>query len=90
MLHKILHNNKHPLYSELPGPYQPACNTRTAANANSRAFADMRPRTNQYERSFIPAVIKLWNMLPTHVVEIQDLQRFKTGVNNFFKRRGRD
>lgn len=88
MLHKIFHNGRHPLHSELPGAYQPARNTRAAANVNSRAFADMRPRTNQYKRSFIPAATKLWNMLPTHVVEIQDLQKFKCGVNNFFKRRG--
>ena len=90
MLHKILHNNKHPLYSELPGSYQPVRNTRAAANVNSRAFTDIRPRTNQYERSFVPAATKLWNMLPTHVVEIRDLQKFKISVNNFFKRRGLD
>ena len=90
MLHKILHNNKHPLYSELPGSYQPVRNTRAAANVNSRAFTDIRPRTNQYERSFVPAATKLWNMLPTHVVEIRDLQKFKIKVNNFFKRRGLD
>ena len=90
MLHKILHNDKHPLYSELPGLYQPARNTRAAANVNSRAFTETRPRTYQYERSFIPAATKLWNVLPTHVVEIRDLQKFKSGVNNFFIRRGRD
>ena len=77
MFHKILHSNMHPRYSELPGSYQPLRNT-------SRAFTDIRPRTNQYERSFIPAATKLWNMLPTHVEEIRDLQKFRISVNNFF------
>ena len=43
-----------------------------------------------YFRDILQNAHKLWNMLPTHVVEIRDLQRFKSGVNNFFKRRGRD
>ena len=86
MLYKIFHNPRHPLNSELPDFFQPARNTRYALRANSLAFAAVRHNTNQYERSFIPAATRLWNELPSHVVESRELQRFKTGVNNFFRR----
>ena len=87
MLHKILHNESHPLHSELPDSFQPARFTRYALRANTRAFREVRCNTNQYKRSFIPAAARLWNLLPTHIVESRDLQKFKTGVNDFFKRR---
>ena len=89
MLYKIYHNPRHPLNSELPGSFQPARITRYALRANSLAFAAVRHNTNQYQRSFIPAATRLWNELPSHIVESQELQRFKTGVNDFFRGRHR-
>ena len=87
MLYKIYHNPRHPLNSELPDFFQPVRVTRYALRANSLAFAAVRHNTNQYERSFILATTRLWNELPSHVVESQELQRFKTGVNDFFRSR---
>ena len=83
MLHKIFHNPRHPLNSELPNPFQPAQITRNALNANTQAFLVGRCNTSQYLRCFIPATTRLWNELPSCIVESQELQRFKTGVNRY-------
>ena len=83
MLHKIFHNSRHPLNNELPNPFRPARITRNALNANSQAFSVGRCNTSQYLRCFIPATTRLWNELPSCIVESQELQRFKTGVNRY-------
>ena len=83
MLHKIFHNPRHPLNSELPSPFQPARITRNALNANTQAFSVGRCNTSQYLRCFIPATTRLWNELPSCIVEPQGLQRFKTDVNGY-------
>lgn len=87
MLYKISHNPKHPLNSELPNLFQPARTTRYASNANSQAFSVGRCNTSQYMRCFIPATTRLWNELPSCIVESQELQKFKTGANAHFLRR---
>ena len=86
MLYKIFHNRRHPLYSELPNPFQPARITRNALNANSLAFSVGRCNTSQYLRCFIPATTRLWNVLPTFIVESRELQKFKTGANAYLLR----
>ena len=86
MLFKIFNNFMHPLTSELPDLYRPVRVTRNVLNSNSRSFALSRFNTVQYSRSFIPATTKLWNDLPSHVVECQDLQKFKLGANAFLLR----
>ena len=83
MLHKIFHNPRHPLNSELPNPFQPARITRNALNANTQAFSVGRCNTSPYLRCFIPATTRLWNELPSCIVESQELQRFKIGVNTY-------
>ncbi|XP_068245377.1 tigger transposable element-derived protein 1-like [Palaemon carinicauda] len=47
----------------------------------------MTLNTTQYSRSFIPAMTKLWNDLPNHVVETDELQKFKLAGNVFMKNR---
>ena len=69
--------------SELPNPFQPARITRNALNANTQAFSVGRCNTSQYLRCFVPATTRLWNELPSCIVESQELQRFKTGVNRY-------
>ena len=86
MLYKVMHNTRHPLNSELPNFFQPVRVTRLALQANSLSFTAVRCNTEQYKRSFIPAVTKLWNELPNSIVESQELQNFKTGANSFFMR----
>ena len=83
MLYKIFHNPQHPLHSDLPNLYHPPRNTRFAVNLNSRAFSIVRCNTSQFSRSFIPSVTRIWNELPSQVVESLELQKFKLGSNAF-------
>ena len=83
ILFKIFNDADHPLHNELPNLYAPQRVTRDALNANSRAFTPMRFNTTQYSRSFIPNTTKLWNELPSVVVESLELQKFKVGANAF-------
>ena len=83
MLHKIFHNPRHPLNSKLPNPFQPARITRNALNANTQAFSVGSCNTSQFLGCFIPATTRLWNELPSCIVESQELQRFKIGVNTY-------
>ena len=57
--------------------------TRQTDAANSVTFAIQRHRTNQYFRCFIPATARVWNTLPSVVVESVDIQKFKLGANSF-------
>ena len=68
MLYKIFHNPSHPLHSELPNLFRPKRVTRGIS---------------QYSRCFIPATTKLWNELPSMIVEATELQKFKIGANAF-------
>ena len=83
LLYKVFHNPKHPLNTELPNLFQAARVTRNTLNANSLAFTVQRYNTSQYSRCFIPATTRLWNELPSSIVESQELQKFKTGANAF-------
>ena len=83
LLYKIAANEHHPLHASLPDFFIPARNTRYAASRNSRAYASVRFNTTQYSRCFIPAITKLWNELPSLVVESEVLQKFKLGANSF-------
>ena len=39
--------------------------------------------TSQYSRCFIPVTTRLWNELPSMIVEATELQTFKLGANVF-------
>ena len=83
MLFKICRNPKHPLYSDLPGWFCPACITRGSLSFSNLAFSVVRFKTTQFSRSFIQAVTRLWSDLPNHVVESVQLQNFQCGANSF-------
>ena len=83
MLYKIFHNPSHPLHSELPNLFHPRRVTRGSLSINSLSFSHMRFHTSQYSRYFIPATTKLWNELPSMIVEARELQNFKIGANAF-------
>ena len=87
ILYKIFHNADHPLHLDLPSLYAPQRVTRDALNFNSRAFTPTRFNTTQFSRSFIPGTTKLWNELPSVVVESLELQKFKVGANAFLMNR---
>ena len=84
LLYKILENPNHPLYVKLPGPYIHRRITRYSLSMNDRAFSPVTCRTNQYSRSFIPKICKIWSELPNSIVNAPSLQAFKTAVNAFF------
>ena len=83
MLYKIFHNPSHPLHSELPNLLCPRRVTRGSLSINSLSFSPMRFHTSRYSRCFIPATTKLWNELPSMIVEAAELQKFKMSVNAF-------
>ena len=74
MLYKIFHNLSHPLHSELANLIRPRRVTRGSLIINSLSFSPMRFHTSQYSRCFIPATTKLWNELPSMIVEAIELQ----------------
>ena len=83
LLHRIYYAPNHPLHTSLPDLSHPVRITRQTDVANSITFAIQRHRTNQYARCFIPATVKVWNTLPSVVVESVDVQKFKVGANSF-------
>ena len=83
MLYKIFHNPSHPLDSELLNLFHPRRVMRGSFSINSLSFSPMRFHTFQYSRCFIPATTKLWNELPSMIVEATELQKFKNGANAF-------
>ena len=83
MPYKIFHNPSHPLHSELPNLFRPRRVTRGSLSISSLSSSPMRFHTSQYSRCFIPATTKLWNELPSMIVEATELQIFKIGANAF-------
>ena len=83
MLYKIFHNPSHPLHSELSNMFHPRRVTRGSLSINSLSFSTMRFHTYQYSRCFFTATTKLWNELPSMIVEAAELQKFKLGANAF-------
>ena len=51
---------------------------------NNLAFSVVRFNTTQFSSSFIPAVTRLWNDLPNHVVESMQLQNLSAVLIHFF------
>ena len=86
MLFKIFHTPKH-LYSDLRGLFCPFRIIKGVLSFNNLAFSHGRLNTTQFFRSFVPAVTRLWNDLPNHVVESVQLQNFKCGANTLLLNR---
>ena len=81
MLIKICCNPKQPLGSDSPGLFRPVQIIRGVLSFSNLAFSVVRFNATQFTRSFIPAVTRLWNDLPNHVVESVQLQNFECGDN---------
>ena len=62
-------------------PIRTLRHTRRAAAANRLGFVSIRFHTDHFARSFLLAITKLWNLLPSEVVESSDLQKFKRSAN---------
>ena len=83
MLYKIFHNPSHPLHSGLPNLFRLRRVTRGSLSIISLSFSPVRFHTSQYSRCFIPATTKLWNELPSMIVEAVELQKCKLGADAF-------
>ena len=83
MLYKIRCNPVHPLNCALPGPYVPVRVTRGALVAQRDTYAQPRCRTSQYNRTFIPLAVSLWNDLANPVFDGVGLTGFKSRANAF-------
>ena len=72
------------MHARLPGPAVQGRRTRRAARMNSRAFSSALSRnSSQFNRSFIPHTIEIWNFLPQDVVESNTMDSFKPKVNRY-------
>ena len=82
LLYKILGNAGHPMNSRLPGPANRIRRTRRANLMNSRAFASaLTPHSVQFNRTFVPYLIEMWNFFPQEVVDASNVVSFKRLVN---------
>ena len=70
----------HPKY-EHPNNSVAAFNTRASAALCEMALAIPRCRPDQSSRSFLPALRRLWNLLPSGVISGGILRSFKSGKN---------
>ena len=57
-------------------------NTLPTRGHNQR-FRQLPVRTNSFGKSFFPDSIKIWNQLPTPIVNCNDLETFKLQLYNF-------
>ena len=79
---KIFRNPVPPIHSRLPPPANPVRRTRRAHRMNSCALVSaLSPNTNQFNRSFLPLAVEVWNTLPQSLVESSSMDSFKRRVN---------
>lgn len=68
MLFRIVNNNEHPLHSALPARFQPVRRIRHNSRFNVHAFQQVFCSTNQFSRTFILSLTKVWNLLSDAIV----------------------
>ena len=84
MLYKIRSNPCHYLHRHLPPLRVHPRSTRASLMAHPLTLAALRPRTEQYSRSFLPSTVGLWNSLdPTVFDDIFSVDVFKSRCNVF-------
>ena len=70
------------MHSRLPGPANPLRRTRRAQRLNSRALVSaLSPNSVQFNRTFLPSAIEVWNFLPQSIVDSLTMEKFKHKVN---------
>ncbi len=85
MLYKIHANQLHPLNASIPNAFVPTRNTRLASNSHARCLQQVRCHTSQFQRSFVPCAVRLWNMLDEGTCTTSDVQKFKSASNKILK-----
>ena len=83
MLYKIWSNSLHPLCAMLPAPFVARRVTRGAVSAHCNTFDVPFCRTQQFQRTFIPSSVILWNGLDCSVFDGVGIGDFKTRANRF-------
>ena len=58
-----------------------ARNTKASAALDEIALLIPRCRTDQFSQSFLPAAVRLWNLLPSGVFSGGTLSYFKSAMN---------
>ena len=77
---KIYHRVYHPM-NEYLNCFVAARNTRASAALDELTLVIQRCRTDQFSRSYLPATIYLWNLLPTGVFSGDTLSSFTSAMN---------
>ena len=52
-------------------------------HGHNRRFCQLPVTTNSFGKSFFPNSIKIWNQLPTPIVNCNDLETFKLQLYNY-------
>ena len=81
MLYKIRASLSHPLHGSIPALYVATRLTRGAFESHRATLQEIRCRTNQFQRSFLPATVSIWNSLNNNVIEANNIQTFKSRAN---------
>ena len=80
LFHKLYFNRDLSHSQLIPDPLYLPRATRFAEQQHQYAVDVPRCRTSQFQRSFIPHTVGLWNSLPEDVVQLE-LQKFKRSCN---------
>ena len=80
LLYKIYHRVDYPTNGYL-NHFVAARNTRASPALGKLALVIPRCRTDQFSRSFGPAAVRLWNILPLGVCRGSTLSSFQSAVN---------
>ena len=78
MLYKIRCNPMHLLNDALPGPHVPVQVTCNAQVAHRHTYMPLHSRTSEYNRTFVPLSVSLWNDLADPVFNGMGLAGFKS------------
>ena len=79
---KIFNHPEHPMHARLPAPANFVRRTRRNQRLNSRSLRSaLSPNSVQFNRTFIPSTIEVWNSLPQALVDAATMDSFKRGVN---------
>ena len=73
MLFKIIHN----LVDISANYYLTPVPMMYDTSGHNMRFMQPMTRTDSYLHSFFPSVIKIWNSLPQHVIDLKDIDEFK-------------
>ena len=72
MFHKIINQYVDICYDHI------LHNAPSTTRSSSRKFLHLPSRIDSYLHSFFPRAIRLWNLLPDHFVETDDVDTFKS------------